>query len=174
MVQSTANKMANHCVTDAEKAVSLVTISVIPIEAYSISNILFSQAKNMARHSVQECPNAAGFAHILLKDKTVADRWRELTYSRKDGRAYIFPYYQFGSVQERFGKLVKQACENLWSQHQRINKPAGTLEIERGGTNPTRPGCCFNVKWKPISRTQNYREQNIKIDLTVVIVASGK
>ena len=29
--------------------------------------------------AVRECPDAAGFAHVLIEDKSVSDRWKGLT-----------------------------------------------------------------------------------------------
>ena len=118
---------------------------------------------------VRECPDAAGFAHVVTEDQSVADRWKGITYSREDGRLYIVPYHQFGSVQVRFGRMVRDAYERLCSrQRQRtISTPTGTLMIQ-GGTNPVRPGCRFQLKWRS-SSTDAYNPLYIEVDLTFAV-----
>ena len=120
--------------------------------------------------AVRECPDAAGFAHVLIEDKSVSDRWKGLTYSRGDGRLYIVPYNQCGSVQVRFGEMVTNAYERLCSrQRQRtISTPTGTLKMIQGGTNPVRPGCRFQLKWRS-SSTDAYNPLYIEVDLTFAV-----
>ena len=120
--------------------------------------------------AVRECPDAAGFAHVLIEDKSVSDRWKGLTYSRGDGRLYIVPYNQCGSVQVRFGEMVTNAYERLCSrQRQRtISTPTGTLKMIQWGTNTVRPGCRFQLKWRS-SSTDAYNHLNIKVDLTFAV-----
>ena len=125
--------------------------------------------------AVRECPDAAGFAHVLLEDKSVSDRWKGITYSRGDGRLYIVPYDQYGSVQVRFGEMVTNAYERLWSrQRQRaISTPTGTLKMiqqihGQWGTRPVRPGCCIRLGWWS-SSTDAYNPLYIKVDLTFAV-----
>ena len=120
--------------------------------------------------AVRECPDAAGFAHVVTEDQSVADRWKGITYSREDGRLYIVPYHQFGSVQVRFGRMVRNAYERLCSrQRQRtISTPTGTLKMIQGGTNPVRPGCRFQLKWRS-SSTDAYNPLYIEVDLTFAV-----
>ena len=120
--------------------------------------------------AVRECPDAAGFAHVLIEDKSVSDRWKGLTYSRGDGRLYIVPYDQYGSVQLRFGEMVTNAYECLCSrQRQRtISTSTGTLKMIQGGTNPVRPGCCIRLCWWP-SSADAYNPLYIEIDLTFAV-----
>ena len=118
--------------------------------------------------AVRECPDAAGFAHVVTEDQSVADRWKGITYSREDGRLYIVPYHQFGSVQVRFGRMVRNAYERLCSrQRQRtISTPTGTLKMIQGGTNPVRPGCW--MCWWP-SSADAYNPLYIEVDLTFAV-----
>ena len=120
--------------------------------------------------AVRECPDAAGFAHVLIEDKSVSDRWKGLTYSRGDGRLYIVPYNQCGSVQVRFGEMVTNAYERLCSrQRQRtISTPTGTLKMIQGGTNPVRPGCWIQLRWWP-SSADAYNPLYIGVDLTFAV-----
>ena len=120
--------------------------------------------------AVRECPDAAGFAHVLIEDKSVSDRWKGLTYSRGDGRLYIVPYDQYGSVQLRFGEMVTNAYECLCSrQRQRtISTSTGTLKMIQGGTNPVRPGCCIRLCWWP-SSADAYNPLYIEVDLTFAV-----
>lgn len=120
--------------------------------------------------AVRECPDAAGFAHVVTEDQSVADRWKGITYSREDGRLYIVPYDQFGSVQVRFGRMVRNAYELLCSrQRQRtISTPTGTLKMIQGRTNPVRPGCRFQLKWRS-SSTDAYNPLYIEVDLTFAV-----
>ena len=120
--------------------------------------------------AVRECPDAAGFAHVLIEDKSVSDRWKGLTYSRGDGRLCIVPYNQYGSVKVRFGEMVTNAYERLRSrQRQRpISTPTGTLKMIQGGTNPVRPGCRFQLKWRS-SSTDAYNPLYIEVDLTFAV-----
>jgi len=122
--------------------------------------------------AVRECPDAAGFAHVLTEDKSVSDRWKGITYSRGDGRLYIVPYDQYGSVQVRFGEMVTNAYERLCSrQWQRtMSTPTGTLKMIHGqwGTHPVRPGCRFNLEWRS-SSTGAYNLLSIKADLTFTV-----
>ena len=120
--------------------------------------------------AVRECPDAAGFAHVLIEDKSVSDRWKGLTYSRGDGRLYIVPYDQYGSVQVRFGEMVTNAYECLCSrQRQRtISTSTGTLKMIQGGTNPVRPGCCIRLCWWP-SSADAYNPLYIEVDLTFAV-----
>lgn len=118
--------------------------------------------------AVRECPDAAGFAHVLTEDKSVADRWKGITYSREDGRLYIVPYHQYGSVQVRFGEMVTNAYERLCSGGTTISTPAGTLKMIQWGTNPVRPGCRLQLKWRS-SSTDAYNPLNIDVDLTFAV-----
>ena len=120
--------------------------------------------------AVRECPDAARFAHVLIEDKSVSDRWKGLTYSRGDGRLYIVPYDQYGSVQLRFGEMVTNAYECLCSrQRQRtISTSTGTLKMIQGGTNPVRPGCCIRLCWWP-SSADAYNPLYIEVDLTFAV-----
>ena len=95
--------------------------------------------------AVRECPDAAGFAHVLTEDPSVADRWKGSTCSREDGRLYIVPYYQNGSVQvrlfTRFGEIVTNEYKCLCSrQRQRtISTPTGTTGNKSGSTGLSFP-----------------------------------
>ena len=123
--------------------------------------------------AVTECPDAAGFAHVLIEDKSVSDRWKGLTYSRGDGRLYIVPYNQYGSVKVRFGEMVTNAYERLRSRQRQsgqrpISTPTGTLKMIQGGTNPVRPGCRIRLRWWS-SSTDAYTPLYIKVDLTFAV-----
>ena len=52
---------------------------------------------------------------------------------------YVLPYHQFGSVQRRFGELVRKACEHLCSQPQGRDGGAyfevGGLKTSSGGAS---------------------------------------